>query len=82
MGDLQKKEEEMRQMFVNKVKETAAELKATASEGRGGLLAGKEEEGGGVKEMSLRSYVGFSCYTYSTCLKFGHLLIQVCFLIY
>uniref|UniRef100_A0A8C7P232 Septin n=1 Tax=Oncorhynchus mykiss TaxID=8022 RepID=A0A8C7P232_ONCMY len=27
MGDLQKKEEEMRQMFVNKVKETEAELK-------------------------------------------------------
>lgn len=27
MGDLQRKEEEMRQMFVNKVKETEAELK-------------------------------------------------------
>lgn len=27
MGELQKKEEEMRQMFVNKVKETEAELK-------------------------------------------------------
>lgn len=27
MGELQRKEEEMRQMFVNKVKETEAELK-------------------------------------------------------
>ena len=27
LGDLQRKEEEMRQMFVNKVKETEAELK-------------------------------------------------------
>lgn len=34
MGDLQHKEEEMRQMFVNKVKETEAELKEKEREVR------------------------------------------------
>lgn len=32
LGDLQRKEEEMRQMFVNKVKETEAELKEKEKE--------------------------------------------------
>lgn len=35
LGDLQRKEEEMRQMFVNKVKETEAELKEKEREVRG-----------------------------------------------
>lgn len=34
MGDLQRNEEEMRQMFVNKVKETEAELKEKEREVR------------------------------------------------
>lgn len=34
LGDLQRKEEEMRQMFVNKVKETEAELKEREREVR------------------------------------------------
>lgn len=40
LSDLQHKEEEMRQMFVNRVKETEAELKEKEREVRGGMGSG------------------------------------------
>lgn len=41
LADLQRKEEEMRQMFVNKVKEAEAELKEKEKEVRRGEVANR-----------------------------------------
>lgn len=52
--DLQRKEEEMRQMFVNKVKETEAELKEKEKEVRTDTI---------IKYYSSKKYIMLVCLT-------------------